>query len=128
MDFRKEICDIIKSDFYIPMTTNELFELVCKDKEHMVKDFFKTLCEMEECFEIFVSKKGKVSLPPEGMYVRGIFHAPSHGKFGFVVNDEGESFIPPALVCGAMDGDTVVVFYLLYHEKRKRSMAEWPIS
>lgn len=108
MDFRKEIFDIIKSDFYIPMTTNELFELVCKDKEHMVKDFFKTLCEMEECFEIFVSKKGKVSLPPEGMYVRGIFHAPSHGKFGFVVNDEGESFIPPALVCGAMDGDTVV--------------------
>lgn len=108
MDFRKEIFDIIKSDFYIPMTTNELFDLVCKGDERTVKDFFKTLCEMEECFEIFVSKKGKISLPPVGMFVRGVFHAPTHGKFGFVVNDEGESFIPPSLVCGAMDGDTVV--------------------
>ena len=108
MNFKQDILDVISSEFYVPMTTNELFELVCRDKEHAVKDFFKTVCDMEEEFEIFVSKAGKISLPPKGLFIRGEFSASSHGKFGFVTNDEGEFFIPPQLVCGAMNGDRVV--------------------
>ena len=107
-EIKEQILEIIGSALYTPLAPNELFELVCGNKEHLVKDFFKTLCEMEECYEIFVSKKGKISLPEKGLFVRGTYSASSHGKFGFVSSDEGEFLIPPALTCGVMNGDKVV--------------------
>lgn len=107
-EIKEQILEIIGSALYTPLAPNELFELVCGNKEHLVKDFFKTLCEMEECYEIFVSKKGKISLPEKGLFVRGTYSASSHGKFGFVSSDEGEFFIPPALTCGVMNGDKVI--------------------
>lgn len=107
-EFKEQILEIISSSLYTPLTPNELFDLVCKGKETKIKEFFKTLCEMEESFEIFVSKKGKISMPEKGLFVRGTYSASSHGRFGFVSSDEGEFFIPPALTCGVMNGDKVV--------------------
>lgn len=105
---KEEILSILSSDMYTPLEPSELFEVVCGSRDAMVKDFFKVLCEMEECFEISVSKKGKISLPDKNEFVRGVFSASSHGKFGFVSTDEGEFFVPPQFVCGAMNRDTVV--------------------
>ena len=105
---KEQILEIISSPLYTPLSPNELFELVCEGKENLVKDFFKTLCDMEQSYEIFVSKKGKITLPEKGLFVRGAYSASSHGKFGFITSDEGDFFVPPALTCGAMNGDTVV--------------------
>ena len=107
-EIKEQILSIISSEFYSPLSPDELFNLVMSGKEHLVKEFFKTLCEMEEDFEIFVSKKGKISLPEEGLFVRGTFSSSSHGKFGFVSSDEGEFFVPPQFRCGVMNGDKVV--------------------
>lgn len=107
-EFKEKILEIISSPLYTPLTPNELFDLACEGKETKIKEFFKTLCEMEESFEIFVSKKGKISMPEKGLFVRGTYGASSHGRFGFVSSDEGEFFIPPALTCGVMNGDKVV--------------------
>ena len=107
-EIKEQILSIISSEFYSSLSPDELFNLVMSDKEHLVKEFFKTLCEMEENFEIFVSKKGKISLPEEGLFVRGTFSSSSHGKFGFVSSDEGEFFVPPQFRCGVMNGDKVV--------------------
>ena len=107
-DIKEKILKIISSSLYSPLTANELFELTCDGEEHFVKDFFKTICEMEECFEIFVSKKGKISLPEKGIFIRGTFSASANGKFGFVSSEDGEFFIPPQFLCGVMNGDKVV--------------------
>lgn len=107
-EIKEQILNIISSEFYSPLTPDELFDLIMLDKEHLAKDFFKTLCEMEEGFEIFISKKGKISLPEKGLFVRGVFSSSSHGKFGFVSSDEGEFFVPPSFRCGVMNGDKVV--------------------
>ncbi len=107
-EIKEKILEVISSELYSPLTPDELFELIMGDKDYLVKEFFKTLCEMEECFEIFISKKGKISLPERGLFVRGIFSASSHGKFGFVTSDEGEFFVPPQFRCGVMNGDRVV--------------------
>lgn len=107
-NIKEKILEIISSELYSPLAPNELFELVLGDEEHFVKEFFKALCEMEECYEISVSKKGKISLPERGAFIRGVFSASSNGKFGFVSSDEGEFFIPPRFTCGAMNGDRVV--------------------
>ena len=108
MDIREKILEIISDELYAPMSANELFDIVCGDDTHAVKEFFKTVCNMEQSLEIFVSKKGKISLPPRDMFIRGIFTSGTHGKFGFVTNDGGEWFVPGALVCSAMHGDSVV--------------------
>lgn len=107
-EIKESILKVISSELYSPLTPDELFELVMGDKDYLVKEFFKTLCEMEECFEIFISKKGKISLPEKGLFVRGAFSASSHGKFGFVISDDGEFFVPPQFRCGVMNGDKVV--------------------
>ncbi len=107
-EIKEKILEVISSELYSPLTPDELFELIMGDKDYLVKEFFKVLCEMEECFEIFVSKKGKISLPERGLFVRGVFSASSHGKFGFVTSDEGEFFVPPQFRCGVMNGDRVV--------------------
>lgn len=107
-ELKEQILEIISSPIYTPLGAEELFELVCGDSEGKVKEFFKTLCEMEQSFEIFVSKKGKITLPEKGLFVRGTYSASSHGRFGFVSSDEGEFFVPPALTCGVMNGDRVV--------------------
>ncbi len=109
MDLRKEILNMIRDPLYSPLTANDLFDIICGKDTHLVKDFFKTVCELEENFEIFVSKKGKISLVPPDMFVRGVFSSSTHGRFGFVTTDGGEEFfVPPALVCSAMHGDKVV--------------------
>ena len=117
MNIKERILEIISSPLYTPITANELFELVMQGEENKIKEFFKCVCEMEEEFEIFVSKKGKISLPPENLFVRGTFSASTHGKFGFITSDLGEFFVPPALVCGAMNGDRVVAKRLSHSSK-----------
>ena len=107
-EIKESILSLISSELYSPLTPDEIFNLVMTGKEHLAKEFFKTLCEMEECFEIFVSKKGKVTLPEKGLFVRGVFSSSSHGKFGFVSSDEGEFFVPPQFRCGVMNGDKVI--------------------
>ena len=107
-EIKESILSLISSELYSPLTPDEIFDIVMSDKEHLAKEFFKTLCEMEECFEIFVSKKGKVTLPEKGLFIRGVFSASSHGKFGFVSSDEGEFFVPPQFRCGVMNGDKVI--------------------
>ena len=107
IQIKEKILEIISSPLYTPLSVEELFELVSVE-EGRAKEFFKTLCDMEQCYEIFVSKKGKVSKPEPGLFVRGTYSASSHGRFGFVSSDEGEFFVPPALTCGVMNGDKVV--------------------
>lgn len=107
-EIKEQILEMLSSPLYSPLTTNELFEIVCESNESKAKDFFKALCQMEENYEIFVSKRGKITLPEKGLFIRGTYSASARGAFGFVSSDEGEFFIPPALTCGVMNGDKVV--------------------
>ena len=107
-ELKEQILEILSSPLYTPMHPNELFDTACHGKDSKIKEFFKILCEMEECFEIVVSKSGKISLPDKNEYIKGVFSASSHGRFGFVSSDLGELFIPPMFTCGVMNGDRVV--------------------
>ena len=47
-EIKESILSLISSELYSPLTPDEIFDIVMSDKEHLAKEFFKTLCEMDE--------------------------------------------------------------------------------
>ena len=105
---KERILELINDELYVPLTPPDLYTLAGEDK-YEVGDFFDTLCKMEEAFEICVTKSGKISSPEKSGYIRGTFSASARGRFGFVITDSGDYFIPPKFTLTAMNGDEVLI-------------------
>ncbi len=105
---KERILELIEDELYVPLTPPDLYTLAGEDK-YEVGDFFDTLCKMEERFEICVTKSGKISSPEKNGYIKGEFSASSRGRFGFVITEKGDFFIPPKFTLTAMDGDEVLI-------------------
>jgi ribonuclease R len=108
-DLREKIISALTSELYVPMYPDDLYELVTKGDESLLRPFIKILSSMEENGEIAVSKKGKILVNDKKTTLCGVFHASTHGSFGFVTTDAGEFFIPPKFTLGAFDGDEVEI-------------------
>ncbi len=106
---KEAILDILAFDDYVPLTPSQLYMNACLYGEFDEEDFWRILYDMEQNYELGITKKGKITRPCEvGIYV-GVFSASSRGDFGFVVTEMGDFFIPPKFTQGALNGDTVAV-------------------
>jgi len=105
---KERILELIEDELYVPLTPPDLYTLAGEDK-YEVGDFFDTLCKMEERFEICVTKSGKISSPEKNGYIKGTFSASARGRFGFVITEKGDFFIPPKFTLTAMNGDEVLI-------------------
>jgi len=113
---KERILEILSDEFYIPMVPDDLYALAGEDK-YDPRDFFDTLCRMEESFEITVTKNGRITSPEKCGYIRGSFSASARGRFGFVITDKGDYFIPPKFTLTAMNGDEVLIKKFGYNSK-----------
>ncbi len=117
---KEKIKELISSEFYIPMTPPELYTL-SGEEDFDAGDFFDTLCRMEEAFEICVTRSGKISSPEMCGYIKGVFSASSRGRFGFVITDKGDFFVPPKFTLTAMDKDEVLIRKISSHSGFNRN-------
>ncbi len=113
---KERIIEIISDELYVPMTPPDLYA-VAGENELDAEDFFDTLCRMEEAFEITVTKNGKITSPEKSGYIRGKFSASPRGRFGFVITEGGDYFIPPKFTLTAMNGDDVLIKKFSYGSK-----------
>ncbi len=113
---KERILEIISDEYYVPMTPPDLYTVAGEDKFDP-GDFFDTLCRMEEGFEITVTRNGKITSPEKSGYIRGIFSASPRGRFGFVITEKGDYFIPPKFTLTAMHGDEVLIKKFGYGSK-----------
>ena len=119
---KKIVCELIDSDFYVPMKEKELAVMLQVDPEDR-PEFKRVLEELLSEGELQISKRGKYTRPEEKS-MTGTFI--SHPKgFGFV-EVEGLSedyYVPEGKVNGAFHQDTVR-FRLLPGKRGKRQEAE----
>ena len=113
---KEKILEILSDELYVPVTPPDLYTLAGED-EFDAGDFFDTLCRMEESFEITVTKNGKISSPEKSGYIRGQFSSSARGRFGFVITEKGDYFIPPKFTLTAMNGDEVLIKKFGYGSK-----------
>ena len=107
-EIKEKIKSLITDKNYFPLKPPELFEFICGDGFDE-NEVFSTLCEMEENFDIAITKKGKVVNPEEIGIFKGTFSSGTRGRYGFVTTEVGEFFIPVAFSLGAIQKDTVVI-------------------
>lgn len=105
---KEKILEILSDELYVPVAPPDLYTLA-GEGEFDAGDFFDTLCRMEESFEITVTKNGKITSPEKSGYIRGKFSASPRGRFGFVITEKGDYFIPPKFTLTAMNGDDVLI-------------------
>lgn len=105
---KKMICELMGSDFYVPMKLKELAIFLDVPKEER-EELEQVLSELMAEGRIEISKRGKYS-KSEGRSLYGTFIGNVRG-FGFVdiEGEEEDIFIPESQTNGAMDGDTVQV-------------------
>lgn len=105
---KKMICELMGSDFYVPMKLKELAIFLDVPKEER-EELEQVLSELMAEGRIEISKRGKYS-KSEGRSLCGTFIGNVRG-FGFVdiEGEEEDIFIPESQANGAMDGDTVQV-------------------
>ena len=105
---KKMICELMGSDFYVPMKLKELAIFLDVPKEER-EELEQVLSELMAEGRIEISKRGKYS-KSEGRSLCGTFIGNVRG-FGFVdiEGEEEDIFIPESQTNGAMDGDTVQV-------------------
>ena len=113
---KEKITEIISDELYVPMTPPDLYAIAGED-EFDARDFFDTLCRMEELFEITVTKSGKITSPEKSGFIRGKFSSSPRGRFGFVITEKGDYFIPPKFTLTAMNGDEVLIKKFSYGSK-----------
>ena len=109
----KKIKDLIFSkiyrDDYIPLLPSDMYYEVAPNGEITQEEFWRALYDMENSFEIALTKKGKlIKTDDVGIFI-GTFSASPRGDFGFVVTEKGDYFIPPKFTKGALNGDTVAI-------------------
>lgn len=116
---KKVICDLMNSDFYVPMKLKELaiFMEISKEQRQELQEVLDALM-LEGKIE--VSAKGKYS-KSKGKFLTGTFTAHSKG-FGFVTVDgmDEDIFIGEEDVRGAMHQDVVQVLLKPGQSGRRR--------
>lgn len=103
------ILNLIYLDTYIPLLPKDLYYEISKNNEVSEEEFWRALYEMEDGYEVALTKKGKIIRPDETGIFQGTFSASPRGDFGFVVTEKGDFFIPPKFTKHALNGDTVVI-------------------
>lgn len=105
---KKIILSLMKDKDYVPMKEKELV-VIMQVKPEDRDDFKRCLNELLSEGEIALSKRGRYSIL-EAASIVGVFRSSGH-EYGFVdVEDmEGDFFISPPNVNGAMHGDTVLI-------------------
>ena len=106
---KEAILDILAYDDYTPLTPSQLYMNVCTYGEIDEEEFWRVLYEMEQDYEVGITKKGKITRASDVGVLKGEFSASARGDFGFVVTDGGDFFIPPKFTQGALNGDTVAI-------------------
>ena len=89
------ILSIIYRDDYIPLLPQDMYCVVAPKREFTEEEFWRTLYDMENNFEIALTKKGKLIKTDDVGIFTGVFSASPRGDFGFVVTSKGDFFIPP---------------------------------
>jgi len=106
---KEAILDILAFDDYVPLTPSQLYMNACLYGEFDEEDFWRTLYDMEQSYEVGITKKGKITRASDVGVLIGDFSASPRGDFGFVVTSKGDFFIPPKFTQGALNGDTVAI-------------------
>lgn len=103
------ILDKLSWDNYIPLSPADLLYEISPSGEIKEEDFWRVLYKMEECYEVGLTKKGKITRAGDVGIFKGVFSASPRGDFGFVVTEKGDFFIPPKFTQGALNGDEVAI-------------------
>ncbi len=108
--FTNRIIKVLSHSDYKAINKKRLAKLLQVPQEQQ-DNFSKSLRELEQRGDIFLSTDGRISLPDMPGEITGIFQATSRG-FGFVRPDrpvlQGDLFIPPEYCLDAMTGDQVL--------------------
>ena len=102
------ILNLIYSDTYIPLLPRDMYYEIA-NQGISEEEFWRALYEMEDSYEIALTKKGKLIRPDDAGIFTGVYSASPRGDFGFVVTSKGDFFIPPKFTKNALNGDTVAI-------------------
>jgi len=122
-DERKNlICELMESEYYVPMKEKELAIFLQVEKEDR-EEFKQILEELLSDGRIEITKRGRYKTREEKT-ITGTFIANAKG-FGFLEAEglEEDLFVPEAMVNGAFPGD-IVQAVLLPGQRGKRQEAE----
>ena len=102
------ILNLIYSDTYIPLLPRDMYYEIA-NQGISEEEFWRAVYEMEDGYEIALTKKGKLIRPDDAGIFTGVYSASPRGDFGFVVTSKGDFFIPPKFTKNALNGDTVAI-------------------
>ena len=102
------ILNLIYSDTYIPLPPRDMYYEIA-NQGISEEEFWRALYEMEDSYEIALTKKGKLIRPDDAGIFTGVYSASPRGDFGFVVTSKCDFFIPPKFTKNALNGDTVAI-------------------
>ncbi|MBQ4509891.1 MAG: ribonuclease R [Clostridia bacterium] len=102
------ILNLIYSDTYIPLLPRDMYYEIA-NQGISEEEFWRALYEMEDSYEIALTKKGKLIRPDDAGIFTGVYSASPRGDFGFVVTSKCDFFIPPKFTKNALNGDTVAI-------------------
>ena len=109
---KQMLLDLVNEKSYVPMKAKELAVLLQVSKEERA-DLDEVLNQLVAAGELSINKRGKYS-KPEAAGLVGTFSATAKG-FGFVSveGQEEDIYIRESNTNGALDKDTVQVFFFL---------------
>lgn len=119
METKQKIIELLTREEYSPMNIKELCMVFSVGKEEK-NEFQKILDSLVREDEISLSRRGKYAYKGGEKLIKGKFQG-TNKEFGFVIveGEENDIFIPGKFVCGAMNGDTVLV-KILKNERQGR--------
>ncbi len=107
MNRKQTILDFLSDDRYPPVNVEELMlmlDIPFDDREELML----ILEELTEESLIIKTSRKKYASPEKLGFVTGKVSL-ARGGFGFLLRDEGDIFIPPSALGGALGGDTVML-------------------
>lgn len=111
MSLDQRLLAFMREDAYKPLTVQEIEEQFGFEDADEFKELVKTLVKLEEKGLLVRSRANRYGVPERMNLMSGKFIGHPRG-FGFVAYDEagqGDIFIPPTEVNGAINGDRVMV-------------------
>ncbi len=105
---KKKILEIINKKGYSPLTISELYDELGLKEASDFRLLAKELNQLEDEYEIAVSKKERYMPLEMAGYYKGEIRVNKKG-FGFVLQEGDDIFIPKKFINGAFNGDVVLV-------------------
>ncbi len=105
---RDKILEIINGKGYNPLTISELYDELGLTEASDFRLLAKTLNQMEDEYEIAVSKKERYMPLEMAGFFKGEIRVNKKG-FGFVLQEGDDIFVPKKFINGAFNGDVVLV-------------------